>query len=197
MENYKPNSDNRKTEKTERKFDPVVSKKATLRKKSGAEKMADSFFASNIDNVKKVVVTEVVVPAIKKIVSEIISVGTDMLLYGESSHTRKQASKVSYRNYFEPSSETIRANSADSRRSGLGYDDILFDTRGDAEAVLDTMNDIIDRYGTVSVADLYDLARVPNDNFTLNRYGWTNLSGAYSHRTREGYILKLPRTKPL
>ena len=79
----------------------------------------------------------------------------------------------------------------------MGYDDILFDSRGDAEAVLDTMNDIIDRYGTVSVADLYDLAQVPNDNFTMNRYGWTNISGAYAHRVRDGYILKLPRTKPL
>ena len=57
------------------------------------------------------------------------------------------------------------------RFRALWYDDILFDTRGDAEAVLDAMNDIISQYGTVSVSDFYDLARVPNDNFTMNRYG--------------------------
>ena len=59
------------------------------------------------------------------------------------------------------------------------------------------MHDIIAQYGTVSVADLYDLARVPNDNFTMNRYGWTTLNGAQPVRVRDGYILKLPRVVPL
>ena len=107
------------------------------------------------------------------------------------------ASKVSYRNYYERDSDRIRAGSASNRRGGLEYDDILFDTRGDAEAVLDAMNDIISQYGTVSVSDFYDLARVPNDNFTMNRYGWTNIAGATAVRVRDGYILKLPRAIPL
>lgn len=59
------------------------------------------------------------------------------------------------------------------------------------------MNDIISQYGTVSVSDFYDLARVPNDNFTMNRYGWTNIGGATAVRVQDGYILKLPRAIPL
>ena len=77
------------------------------------------------------------------------------------------------------------------------YDDIVLTTRGDAEAVLDAMNDIINQYGTVSVADLYDLTNVPNDNFAMNRYGWINISGATTVRVRDGYILKLPKAIPL
>ena len=73
----------------------------------------------------------------------------------------------------------------------------MFDTRGDAEAVLDSMNDIISQYGMVSVSDFYDLANVANDNYTMNRYGWTNIAGATAVRVRDGYILKLPRAIPL
>ena len=117
--------------------------------------------------------------------------------HGEAGRSKRNngAPKVSYRNYYDQSSDRVRAGS--TRRSGIDYDDIVFDTRGDAESVLDAMHDIIAQYGTVSVADLYDLARVPNDNFTMNRYGWTNLNGAQPVRVRDGYILKLPRVVPL
>ena len=100
-------------------------------------------------------------------------------------------------NYYERDADRVRAGSVGNRRNTPDYDDILFDTRGDAEAVLDAMNDIISQYGTVSVSDFYDLARVPNDNFTMNRYGWTNIGGATAVRVRDGYILKLPRAIPL
>lgn len=104
--------------------------------------------------------------------------------------------KYRYRNYYERESERTRAGSA-IRRTNFDYDDILFDTRGDAEAVLDSMNDIISQYGMVSVSDFYDLANVANDNYTMNRYGWTNIAGATAVRVRDGYILKLPRAIPL
>mgnify|MGYP000019511991 CR=1 FL=1 len=35
------------------------------------------------------------------------------------------------------------------------------------------MNEIIAQYEVVSVADLYDLANVSNDNYAANKYGWT------------------------
>ena len=121
-----------------------------------------------------------------------------MILYGEAGRSKRNGSapKVSYRQYYNQSSEPIRAGSANSRRS-IDYDDICFDTRGDAETVLDAMQDIINQYGTVSIADLYELAHVANDNFTLNRYGWANINGAQAVRVRDGYILKLPRAVPL
>lgn len=143
--------------------------------------------------------TAYIVPAVKKAISDIVTTGIDMILYGEAGRSKKNgtASKVSYRNYYDQGADRVRAGSAGNRRNTPDYDDILFDTRGDAEAVLDAMNDIISQYGTVSVSDFYDLARVPNDNFTMNRYGWTNIGGATAVRVRDGYILKLPRAIPL
>lgn len=200
MEDYKSNSDkDRQEQKEERKVEAVITGTAKTRKKGDIQKFADVFIAEDAGNVKSYIMMEVIVPAVKKAISDIITTGIDMILYGEAGRSRKNGttSKVSYRNYYEQGSERIRAGSINSRRNTPDYDDILFDTRGDAEAVLDAMNDIISQYGTVSVSDFYDLARVPNDNFTMNRYGWTNIGGATAVRVRDGYILKLPRAIPL
>lgn len=199
MEDYKSNSDKARTEQqSEKKIEAVVKGNAKTRKKGEMQKFADVFIAEDANNVKTYIFMEVLVPAIKKAISDIVTNGIDMILYGEAGRTKRNnsASKVSYRNYYERDSERTRAGSA-SRRSSFDYDDVIFDTRGDAEAVLDAMNDIISQYGVVSVSDFYDLARVANDNYTINRYGWTNIGGATAVRVRDGYILKLPRAIPL
>ena len=198
MEEYKSNSDKSRQEQPEKKVEAVIIGKAKPRKKGEMQKFADVFIAEDANNVKSYILLEVIVPAVKKAISDLITTGIDMILDGEAGRSRKNgpASKVSYRNYYERENDRTRAGSY-NRRSGFDYDDILFDTRGDAEAVLDAMNDIISQYGVVSVSDFYDLARVPNDNYTVNRYGWTNIAGATAVRVRDGYILKLPRAIPL
>lgn len=198
MEEYKSNSDKARKEQSEKKVEAVITGTAKTRKKGEMQKFADVFIAEDANNVKSYILMEVIVPAVKKAISDIVTTGIDMILYGEAGRSKRStANKVSYRNYYDQSSECVRAGSGSTRRGGIDYDDIVFDTRGDAESVLDAMHDIIAQYGTVSVADLYDLARVPNDNFTMNRYGWTNLNGAQPVRVRDGYILKLPRVVPL
>lgn len=200
MEDYKSNSDKaRQEQQSEKKVEAVITGAAKTRKKGEMQKFADVFIAEDANNVKSYILMEVIVPAVKKAISDIVTTGIDMILYGEAGRSKKNgtASKVSYRNYYDQGGDRVRAGSVGNRRNTPDYDDILFDTRGDAEAVLDAMNDIISQYGTVSVSDFYDLARVPNDNFTMNRYGWTNIGGATSVRVLDGYILKLPRAIPL
>lgn len=201
MEDYKSNSDKvRREPQPDKKVEAVITGNAKPRKKGEIQKFADVFIAEDARNVKFYILMEVIVPAVKKAISDIVTTGIDMILYGEAGRIKKNsaASKVSYRNYYEHgSNDKVYAGSVGNRRNALDYDDILFDTRGDAESVLDAMNDIIGQYGTVSVSDFYDLARVPNDNFTMNRYGWTNIGGATVVRIRDGYILKLPRAIPL
>jgi len=199
VEEYKSNSDkSRQEQQSEKKVEAVISGTAKTRKKGEMKKFADVFIAEDANNVKSYILMEVIIPAVKKAISDIVTTGIDMILYGEAGRSRKNssASKVSYRQYYERENERTRAGSG-SRRAGFDYDEILFDTRGDAEAVLDAMNDIISQYGVISVSDFYDLANVANDNYTMNRYGWTNIAGATAVRVRDGYILKLPRAIPL
>ena len=72
------------------------------------------------------------------------------------------------------------------------FQDLIFESRGEAEEVLTNLLDLIADYGVASVADLYDLVGITGP-FTDNKYGWTDLRTASVSRTREGYIINLPK----
>nr|DAQ19135.1 MAG TPA: replication protein [Caudoviricetes sp.] len=203
MDEYKSNSHKSKEEQKEtapeKRVEKVVSGTVKPKKKGEMQKFADVFISEDVNNVKSYILLEVLVPAIKKAISDIVTNGIDMILYGETGRTRNKstASKVSYQRYYEKNDERRRDYSAPAARNGFDYDELVFPTRGDAEAVLDAMNEIIAQYGVVSIGDLYDLANVSMDNFAANKYGWTDIRGCKSVRVRDGYILKLPRALPL
>lgn len=204
MEEYKSNSHKSKDDQREsatqyeKKIEKVITGSAKSKKKGEMQKFADVFISEDVGNVKSYIVMEVLVPAIKKAISDIVTNGIDMILYGETGHTRKNssASKVSYGKYYGES-ERKREYRQSGTRNGYDYDDIIFETRGDAESVLDAMNEIISQYNVVSVGDLYDLADVSTDNYAANKYGWSDISGCKPVRVRDGYILKLPKATPI
>lgn len=51
------------------------------------------------------------------------------------------------------------------------------------------MDELIDTYKLVSVADLKDLVGITG-NYTDNRYGWTSIRSAEVVRVRDGYTIK-------
>ncbi len=202
MEEYKSNSHKSKEQQgasgsSPKKIDGVISGSASRKKRSEAKKFADVFIQEDVSNVKSYILMDVLVPAVKKALSDIVKDGVDMILYGETNRNRKNGntSRVNYRGYYDREERRDRPSSRG--RDYLDYDEIIFDARGDAEAVLDAMNDIIDQYGIVSVADLYDLANLDHPPYTMNKYGWTNIAGAKAMRVRDGYALKLPRAVPI
>ena len=197
-EEYKSNSHKSKgdVKKEDKKIEKVATGKVKTKKKSGTNKFSDVFVTEDISNVKDYILYEVLLPAAKKTLSEIVSNGIDMLLYGETkSKSKSRGSKVSYSKYYDDREEDYRRS---SRRRVLGYDyeDVILESRREAEEVLNRMEDLIDSYGVVSVADLYDLVGI-SGNYTDNKYGWTNLRAAGIERTRDGYLIVLPKVKPL
>ncbi len=198
MEEYKSNSHaSKEKEKSgeEKKVEKIISGQAKAKKKSEFSKFADVFVSEDAGNVKSYILMEVLVPAVKKAISDIVTNGIDMLLYGETGvHKRNGASsKVSYRSYYDRSN---RSTSSSRTRNGYSYDDIILDNRGEAEEVLSRMDEIVATYGTVSVADLYDLVGITGA-YTDNKYGWTDIRSASVVRVRDGYMIKLPRALPL
>ena len=67
---------------------------------------------------------------------------------------------------------------------------------GEIEEAVAEMEELIDMYQLVSVADFYDLVGV-SGNYTDNKYGWTNVRNASVVRVRDGYMIKLPKALPL
>ena len=118
----------------------------------------------------------------------------DDWLFSQLNLTKSEASEI-----FDGRAELVYLGSTKDENEpdkDLYEGDITFETRGDAEAVLEQMDDVIDRYGIVTVADMYDMADLTAP-YTSNKYGWTSINSAEVVRVRDGYILKLPKATDL
>ena len=196
MEEYKSNSHKSKdltqNELTKKVVKPIA--KATKKKKNA---LAETFISEDASNIKSYILMDVLVPAIKKAVIDIVTDGISMLFYGDTSHgNRRSSTSASYISYNRYSDRDRRDDRTSYGRSRYSYDDIILQSRGEAEEVLDRMCEMIDTYGIVSVADMYDLVGIAT-NYTDNKYGWTNLRNAEPIRVANGYMLKLPKAGPI
>lgn len=194
---FKPNSHKYKVEqqeaaKEEKRVEKVVKGKVTTKKKSEIRKFTDGLIKEDLGNVGSFALKEVLIPAAKKAISDIVTNGIDMILYGESGKTKKRSSGnyVSYNGY----SDRDRRDRRDSARtkSRFDFDDIIFETRAEAMMVVNQMEEVIERYGFVTVGDFYDMADLTAP-YTAEKYGWTSIRTADVVRIRDGYIIKLPR----
>jgi len=174
------------------KVEPVVA--ATRAKKKG--KLSQIFLAEDVENVKSYIIMDVLIPAIRKAIYDVITEGASAFL-GTSSTPKKgtTASKISYREYYQQSEKPRDPRSNVQRYS---YDDVEVNSRGEAEDVLASMSDLIRRYGCVSVLDLYDLANITSTNYTDENYGWMDIRNSDVIRMSNGkFRLKLPKAMPL
>lgn len=198
--NYPPNSHKYKEElknaKTDeettekKKVEKVITGTAKKKQKSAFAKFCSEFISENAANLKQYIVGDVIIPTIKRTISETI----DMILYGRARKSSTPATRISYKDYW--SDPRAAKPEAPRPKIGYSYDDVILESRGEAEAVLSQMNDLIDTYGMVSVADLYDLVGISGD-YTDNKYGWTNIRNAEVIRGRDGYALSLPKALPI
>lgn len=201
MSTYPGNShkskDVKKTAPTdEKKIQKRVSKPAKTKKKGELRKIAEEFIVDDVKNIKTYVITDVLIPTIKETIWDILTNTLDMFLFnGTKDHRKrgKSSPKISYRDYYDSKNDRGRNYEI---RDRFDYDDLEFDSRGEADAVLTGMLETIDQYGVVSVADMYDMADVTAP-YTGNRYGWTSLRNAEVVRVRNAYIIKLPKAKPI
>lgn len=195
MEDYKPNSHRFREEQEQpqerKKVEKVVT--GTVKtKKNDARKLANIFISEDIKNVKSYLLMDLLVPALK----DSIVKGITMLLFGNSARSTKStnATRVSYRNYYDQRDNDRRESN--QSRGRFDYDDLVFETRDEALAVRSQMEDIIERYGYVTVLDLYDMVELTAP-FTANKYGWLSIRNADVSRISTGYVLKLPRAVPI
>ena len=180
----------------EKKIQKRVSKPAKTKKKGELRKIAEEFIVDDVKNIKTYVITDVLIPTIKDTIWDILTNTLDMFLFnGTKDHRKhgKSSPKISYRDYYDSKNDRGRNYEI---RDRFDYDDLEFDSRGEADAVLTGMLETIDQYGVVSVADMYDMADVTAP-YTGNRYGWTSLRNAEVVRVRNAYIIKLPKAKPI
>ena len=190
IDNLKPNSHKYNDEQT--KLEKVINGNVKIRQKSLGRRFIDTFFNEDRESVKEYLFTDVFVPAVKNTIVELITQGINMIFWGETRKTSSVlGSKTSYNRMFRPDSGKSSINHGRTMKD-LG--DIILDSKGEADRVIDILNDLVNQYGQATVGDLFDLLdeTVPGD-FTSRDWGWTDLRGARSIRIRDGYLLDLPR----
>jgi hypothetical protein len=153
MEEYKSNSYASKAAAKEEaiekpKLEKVIKGSARTRKKGFFEKI---FTSEEAASARTSIKQDVIIPSIKKIIFDTI----ERIIYPDSKDRgrRSTADRFSYNNVYNNSN---RRESAPITRTagGYSYDEVSFESRGDAEAVLDRLCEVVGTYGQVSIADL-------------------------------------------
>ena len=112
---------------------------------------------------------------------------------------KKRASKIKYRDYwdYEDDEDYYEKKSASSK-SVLDFEEPIVESRGEAEALWETMNDILNSKKQLSIAVLYALVGSRDVSHTYYKYGWKHLPEKPSIiKVKEGFWIKLPRPIPL
>lgn len=192
---YKPNSYRSKEEQQNKPAEKRASKvvDGSIKKKNEMRKFADVFFSEDIHNVKTYIMRDVIIPSIKKVISETV----DMFLYGDGRHRDSdiRGTKTSYGRFYEQRGDVDRRN--DVASNGMGFEDVTVNTRGDAEKVMRSLAHIMKDYGMVRVADLYEVAGVTGA-WTANDFGWMSIDNFQLIRLRDGrWWIKTPRPMPI
>ena len=198
MEEYKTNSHKSKEVAKQHAIEKVVSGRVRVKKqrKGNLEKAAEIFTGQDLNSVKEHLIKDVLFPNIQKLLYDTITNGADTIIYGgKGKNKRSDGTRVSYWRSYDSGSGSNNEKQTYSGRGIYNFENLLFEKKQDAEAVLDSMQEIIDQFGVVSVADLYDLADVTIDNTTASNYGWKSIASAKSVATPDGWTLSL--SKPI
>lgn len=189
------------TDSPERKIERITVNEVTTRKKSLPKRFAEAFIGG--DDARTViayVVLEVILPATKDLVVDAGTQALERAFFGDGrpSNRRSLGSRPGYTNYSRYSQTTRPEPREVSRvaRARHDFDEVVISTRAEADQVLSTMYEVLERYDSISVADFYDLVGVSSGH-TDHKWGWEKLSGVRILRVNGGFILDLPKPEPL
>ena len=204
LEQLYPSNSTSKKKSVEHKV-PTVQLKGTVtqKKKSLGRRMADAFIGQDVVDVKEFLISDVLIPATKNIVVDILDGFRDSIelalfgtsrgrinrqRYGQSNSVMSYSQYWNGRNSNQPTTVNYVGRNAPK--------DLIFTNNAEASEVLNNLCDMIETYGAVSVSELNEMLGLPK-TFTDQDWGWTNLSTASVRAVRGGYLLDLPKTMPL
>lgn len=189
-----------------KKVERVVQGEVIRRKTPLGRRLTQNIIGGDAQSVWGYMFGEVLIPAARDMIADALTGGIERAIFGDSGGRSRSRSRhgspgrTDYQSHFrggrpayrdEPRRELSRR-----ARSTHDFDDIILEKRVEAEEVLDRMEYWLDKYGTVSVAEFYELCGISGE-YTDQKYGWTDIYGASIHHVRGGYLIKLPRPELL
>lgn len=183
-------------------IESIVHGKVVQKKPNVFKRAARGMVADDVTNVGDFVLTDVLMPAVRNLIYDIVSQGTHRVLFGTARGPRRGVGTGAYSGaganlktaYHRVTNEPVNREPPISRSDMArhNFDEIYLGDNAEAMDVLENLVARVDRYGSASVADFYDYLGVTG-GFTDQAYGWKNLSAAQVRQTRKGYTFDLPR----
>lgn len=197
MDNFKGNSINKNKPEERKKLEPITTN-VSIKKQSEFKKFKNNFFAEDAKTVKGQVFTSVIIPGLQRLFKDMVNTAVDVLLYGGRVKDPRdsRAGYVSYSSSYRDRQGYNRVPEAAYNKTVFAVGDVVLLDRGEAEEVLSSLQDQIQNYGMVSVADFYDVIGRGAPH-TANKYGWRDLRDVEVVRNREGYSIDFPKATPL
>jgi len=183
----------------------AVSSPSEIKKDSFWDKFKKAWFGENVENAGEFVIFEVGIPAMKATLSDMISNGMEVLLFGESSgrHSRGRSKESSgYTGMYRRERERERDVREERRSYGYIWEQVEPRSQRDCMAIIAEMKDFAYDNEYVTVAELLDIMRASNlAEYTDENKGWyaEDLKGnaCSCYAVRGGYLLDLPRPRAI
>lgn len=160
----------------------------------------ESMVAREVRNISTSLYGDVILPAIKDMITSFVTNGLQMALFGDNGQpSRRSGTRPNYGGAYLRHQTTrgyggqpVPTQNRRSRNATIVVDDILFEDIDGANVALDRMDELIARYGIVTVGDLYTMVG-GEVNPIDQQYGWTSVSTARILREPDGFTLDLPK----
>jgi hypothetical protein len=206
---YQGNTRKEREEKEKKKDKPekvvvqVVSGEVIQKPKTIGRRFKDIFFTGDAKQALMSATSDILFPALKSLIVDMTSKTVERVVFGETRRrvpTPYQRTDYNTRYYVNspltqrPIDPRVSANLPDQpriRQNRHEMNDVVLSTREDAELVLERLNDILETYQVVALADLYVLLGLETSHID-NKWGWTYLNNAQVRQIRQGYLLELP-----
>lgn len=178
--------------------------KGKVRKQSLVKKFARYIVEDTIESARERTLADIIVPGVKTLIFDAFTDTLDLVLFGGSGEVSRgsrrrsngrREGRTSYDRYYDEKDRRGRSRES-YRELRNDPDDIILNTRREAQDVLEELDYMIHKYGQASIADFYDIVGVTSE-FTDNHYGWTSIRDAGIRPVRDGFLIVLPRTRIL
>jgi hypothetical protein len=208
---YQSNADKAKEEPVvpDKKIEKIVTGEVILKQKSIGRRLKDVFFGGDLKQSAKYVTSDVILPRLRDLIVDTASKGVARVVYGESDFRRRPVDyrpKVQYNNplwrpeqYRDPREVRGRAFLPDQhpyRQQKRDASNVILKSRAEAERVVETLINAVEKYESASFADLCEMIGWPSTPID-NSWGWTYLTNVQIRQVREGYLIDLPQMEAL
>lgn len=170
--------------------------KGEIRKNSTTTRLSDIFIAQDIKSVGAYVFERVIVPALQNLaVNTINSIARGVFLGEGAINTFNDTKRIgtghtSYNSMYGNGGHTKTYIGTASNRAR--FEELNYGDYGDAQMVLDILDECIQNSGYATIADLYE-ASEKSCPYTGEYYGWRDLSRARIVQDGDRWWLKMPK----